>query len=205
MNLLMADSVNQFIKYYSSQLGTTAVFQMYQDDRVMPIGYRDGAYYLPDDLDIKFYGDTKQIKFALTKRPPDVPRWENDVKKAIDRDVKGDLAIVPYSHSQYGRRAGIYELRLYNLNGIPVELMNIGINYYNRSGSLQSRVEYNSERLVSFMPNNVVFDMAVIGMNNFNNYSKISGNIEFRDINGNLINKEFEFEPNVNVPVKYVQ
>jgi hypothetical protein len=208
VNLIMADSVEKFIKYYSKNyLSDTAVFQMYQDDRVAPIGYKKGVFYLPDDLDIKFYGDVKKIRYVLTKRPTVIPSWENDTKKEIDRSIKGEIAVIPYSHSDYGGMAGYHELRLYNLNGILVELQHITINCYNHKGKLQSKIEYNTDDLDEFMLNNIIFDMAAIGIGNLNNYARIDGSIEYTDINGNLVKKDFDIDLAADdiIPVKYVQ
>lgn len=208
VNLIMADSVQQFIDYYTmNYINGAAVFQMYQDERVAPIGYKNDTYYLPNDLKIRFYGDTDQIKYILTKGPTDIPSWENSIQKAINRNLTGELSIVPYSHSEYEENRGdFYDLRLYNLNGIPVQLQHLTINYYDKSGKLLSKEKYTSDDFNNIMINNVVFDMAMIGLNNSNNTARIDGSVEYLDINGHLERKEFKFDLSArDIPVEYVQ
>lgn len=192
-NLVMADSIEKFVQFYKSNYlnNMKAIFNTYKADKVAPIGYKSGKYYLPNDLkDLKFYGDVKQISFVLTKAPKDIPCWNSD--GLLDRDMKAEVAIVPYSYQDYEGRGTHYDLRIFTLNEINVELTRLTLSYYDAGNRLITKNEYDKEDLCRFQPNNFIFDWKPLPMQNGNNYASVKGTAVFEDIHGNVITEKFE-------------
>jgi hypothetical protein len=189
-NLVMADSIEQYVAYYKMhQLNNASViFNTYSADRVIPISFNNGKYYLPEDLNIKFYGDKKQIGINLVKRPVEVPGW-NFISQ-IDRMDKAEVSILPYSYEVYQNGGQYYELRIYTLNDITVELKSLAINYYNSSDQMLLSHEYTEDEIS--IQNKSIFDMRAYPMQYGSQYAYITGVAEFKDIHGNIFNKKFK-------------
>jgi hypothetical protein len=196
-NLVMADSVEKFVSYYKTNFlnGAKAVFSTYTADRVAPVGYKNGKYYLPDDIeDLKFYGDTDRIKFVLTKRPVVIPSWNEE--GFIDRSIKAEVAVVPYSYKEYhGSNIGI-EVRIYPINDITVEIQQYTAKYYAKNGRLLYTEDYDEGMLGNMHPNNCIFTMRPCPLHYDSNCAYVEGKVVLKDIHGNTITEEFIYQMN---------
>lgn len=193
-NLVVADSVEKFVAYYKKQfLGNmTSVFNTYTADRVAPIGYKNGTYYLPDDLEnIKFYGDKKQISIKQTKKPEDIPCWNRD--GLLDRELQADISIVPYSSQEYEGRGSSFELRFYLMNDVTARLTGLTMKYYNANDVLMLNYKYTEPELYDYIYfNTSIFTWRPFPLWQDNYCSYAKGVAEFTDIHDNVFTKEFQ-------------
>jgi hypothetical protein len=194
-NLFMADSVDKFIAYYKRTYlnSMTSIYNTYSYDRVAPIGYKNGKYYLPNDIkDIKFYGDKNKINVIQTNKPKDIPSWNRD--GLLDRDLKADISTVLYSFMEYEGRNSYYSLRFYSMNDVTSRISKISIKYINSSKKVfreQNLSETQIENEISF--NNSIFDYRDFNVLMLLDTKQIKGDVEFTDIHGNVFTKKFDF------------
>lgn len=205
-----AESIEDFLAYYTRNWEEPIVFEMYQADRVIPIGCQRErdliTYYLPDNMDIKMVYDNGCGKIQIVFLPPpeQTPRWKVDNLPPLypEDGPPGSLVVRPEIQyiENFGRESLNTDIYFYTLNETPMLLQEVRFELSDSSGSLLQTEVLDKDQLAQHMPNRLITSERSFRLGTWYRGAEIAyirGIAEARDIYGNTVQKQFEIDYSV--------
>jgi len=184
-NLIKAQSISQYTEFFKRMYAPgVALFNTHTGDRVAPIGFKNGTYYFPENVDFTFYPTEINVPYVITRSPSIVPTWKYDEYPQPEAIKKEDIEVLIAPNYERYYNAGVFSSAVqFSLkrNG-SLEFSSMVLDYYTSGNEFLKREVINESDILRYNLNNYIFNRRSYPFDEVNQPLIIRGRAIFYDI-----------------------